>query len=108
MVPQFVLEVHRPYRRKIREPDDPPGGPHGRVLRAVRGSPRKGSGVQGELGPADHPGPAGILPRVQLDISGRVRPVLGTRGRRPTASLRPWVVGITRKCAIVPYGSSRF
>src|SRR5437773_5566533 len=107
MVPQFILEVHRPYRRKVREPDDPPGDPDGRVLRAVRRSPRKGSGVQGERGPAHHPGLARILPRVQLDISGRVRPVLGTRGLKPTASLLPWVVGLTPKCAIVPYGSSR-
>src|SRR5206468_6385922 len=76
MVPQFILEVHRPYRRKIREPDDPPGGPDGRVLRALRRSPRKGRGIQGERGHADHPGHAGILSCFQPDISGRVRSVL--------------------------------
>src|SRR5207302_4222717 len=77
MVPQFIPEVHGPYRRKIREPDDPPGGPDGRILRALRRSPRKGSGIQGERGPADHPGHAGILPCFQPDISGRVYSVLG-------------------------------
>src|SRR2546427_10910915 len=80
MVPQFILEVHRLYRRKIREPDNPPGGPDGRVLRALRRSARKGSGVQGERGPADHPWLAGILPRIQLNLSGRIRSVLGKRG----------------------------
>src|SRR5206468_4821598 len=77
MVPQFIPEVHGSYRRKIREPDDPLGGPDGRVLRALRRSPRKGRGIQGERGPTDHPGLAGILPRIQPDISGRVRSVLG-------------------------------
>src|SRR5256884_9755223 len=106
MVPQFILEVHRPYRRKVREPDNPLGGPDGRVLRAVRWSPRKGSGVQGERGPADHPCLAGILPRVQLDISGRVRPVLGTRGLRPTAGLLPWVVASRRSARSFPTAPS--
>src|SRR2546427_1569252 len=102
MVPQFILEVPRPYRRKIREPDDPPGGPDGRVLRALCRSPRKGSGIQGERGPADHPGLAGILPGFQPDLSGRVRSVLGieaTQNRRaigPSRSPSP----LTRRSTI--------
>src|SRR6267378_2486418 len=106
MVPQFIFEVHCSYRRKIREPDDPLGGLDSRVLRAVRRSPRQGCGVQGERGPADHPGLAGILPRVQLDLSGRVRPVLGTRGLRPITGLPPWVVGVAAVTTRA-YGSSR-
>src|SRR5438093_6145233 len=108
MVPQFILEVHRPYRRKVREPDNPPGGPDGRVLRAVRRSPRKGSGVQGERGPADYPGPAGILPRVQPDLSGRVRSVLGIRGHVESSRSQTSLATITRGPRIPQaYGCSR-
>src|SRR2546422_1659364 len=96
MVPQFILEVHRPYRRKVREPDNPPGGPDGRVLRAVRWGPRKGSGVQGERGPADYPGLAGILPRVQPDLSGRVRSVLGIRGQVESSRSQTSLATMTR------------
>src|SRR6267378_2074365 len=107
MVPQFLLEVHRSYRRKIREPDDPPSGPDGRVLRAVRGSARKGSGLQGERGPSDHPRASWILPRIQSDLSGRICPVLGIEAAQKRRAISmAWLPHLESRDPEA-YGSSR-